>query len=96
MKKIAVIFLAMIIVCSGLVALMIRSCEKAEEANRERYRQECQRGFDVQIADIKAGKSNRVHFYCSGGTDSLLKQAARVPEIQSVLYCDSPTLLTTV
>jgi hypothetical protein len=84
-KKIAGIFLAIVVVCSGLVTLMIHSCEKAEEASKERYRQECKKQFEDQIAEIKAGKSNTIHFYCSNGTDLLLRQAANVPEIQNIV-----------
>jgi hypothetical protein len=74
------LFLAMIAVIGLIVAISHR-----DKQNRESEAKWNQQHLDDQIANVKSGRTKCITFYCSSGTDGLLAQLNKVPQVEGVV-----------
>jgi hypothetical protein len=75
-------FLLVILLVGGLV-LAISSMDKQDHEYEAKWNQKF---LDEQIADIKSGRTKCVTFYCTSGTDGLLIQLSKVPEVEKITF----------
>jgi hypothetical protein len=76
-----------IFLCLAIIVFLgvKRTISKKEEGYRESAKQYCQKELEYQIAEIKSGRMCYVTFYCSTGTDSLLKQLIELQQIEGIV-----------
>ena len=78
---VGICFLLVMVLVGGLVFAIYM-----DEQNRGIEAKWNQQHLDDQIADVKAGRMKSITLYCSSGTDGLLAQLSKVPQIEGVVF----------